>query len=60
MRQHAVRALEEARLAGNAQQIAEAEELIAQAVDVPAPVPVRTDGDARTLPPRDLFGEGGS
>ncbi len=61
VRFHALRAEGEARLAGNPEQVAEAEELLAKAVAIPAPVQVEGDGatDLPREPRGDIFGERG-
>jgi len=61
VRFHALRAEAEARLAGNPEQVAEAEALLAKAVTIPAPVPVEGAGasEAPREPRGDIFGERG-
>ena len=60
IRFHALRALGDARLAGNEQQVEEAEALLASAVDIPDPVPVDIEDDAEPSEqgPRDVFNTG--
>lgn len=50
VRLHALRADAEARLAGNTDQVREAQELLAQAVHVPSRVEVEPDGEGRPAP----------
>jgi hypothetical protein len=65
VRLHALRAEAEARLAGNLDQVAEAEDLLARAIDIPSRVEVEPDGEAGSVPSPDaparpdVFLEGG-